>query len=603
MKNVLLVDLSNIYYIAWHGGVNKDARWPFTDTMGRVRAEARKYDACAVMTDGRNSFRRGLDPRWKADREEKYAGATAMLAEVERALDSEGLHVFKADTFEADDLIATAVDQLRRCSWPDDPEGASITINSCDRDLLGLLDAGAGQDNKVQMLWTNGAPRLVQAEDVRSNPKIGVDPPKVRDFLVLCDDHNGVKYFPGIGPVHAARLLNEYGNLNGVLCHADQIEPPKVRESIRTAMSSFVGDDPLVDVAVQIMTLRTDAPIDITRIFRKKEPRPREDPWDENASADENRSEHGDSPAASSSHVGVNNGQNASTVGMGLGGGVGPVAMGARPPALVQPVERNQGPSQGQGRAQAAASASNLSATEHFSPHQTQQVGHGSNALPERVGSRKVDLAAGTECQTTSQTLDVQPMGGDKNAGSRENSLSPQSVIVAPRWELALEPTTTREAYRLAQVASAANFWPRHNGVEGCMMIIMAGRSRGLAAFDALNGMHIIEGKPVFGAYLLIGMVQGDKRRCLYFELVESDEKHAKWITKRKGGKVEQSRTYTIEQADKAGLLRPTLKGAPSNWTKHPEDFLIKASGAKLTRAVYADITSGAVAAEEMGYE
>src|SRR5262249_38224369 len=106
-----------------------------------------------------------------------------------------------------------------------------------------------------------------------------------------------------------------------------------------------------------------------------------------------------------------------------------------------------------------------------------------------------------------------------------------------------------------------------------------------------------IEGKPVFGAYLLIGTVQRDKR-CAYFELVESDEKHAKWITKRKGSKIEQWRIYTIETAAKAGLVR-----ARSRWDKHPEDMLIKRAGGKLTRGAWADVTSGAVAAEEMGYE
>jgi len=134
------------------------------------------------------------------------------------------------------------------------------------------------------------------------------------------------------------------------------------------------------------------------------------------------------------------------------------------------------------------------------------------------------------------------------------------------------------------------------------MLIIMAGRARGLTAFDSLNGMHIIEGKPQFGAYLLIGMVQRAKE-CAYFELVESDEKHALWITKRKGSKTEMRRLYTIEQAKTAELVRPTRSGQASNWMKHPEDMLIKTAGAKLTRAAWAYITSGAVAAEELGYE
>ncbi len=134
------------------------------------------------------------------------------------------------------------------------------------------------------------------------------------------------------------------------------------------------------------------------------------------------------------------------------------------------------------------------------------------------------------------------------------------------------------------------------------MMLILAGRSRGLTAFDALNGMHIIEGKPVFGAWLLIGMVQSHAS-VEYFELAGNDDKHAVWIAKKKRGKREQKMVYTIEDAQRAQLVRETHNGKPSNWHKHPKDMLIKTAGAKLTRAAFAYITSGAVAAEEMGYE
>lgn len=527
MKTVLLVDLSNVFWTSWYAGVNKAARWPFDETMGRVRTEAKKYHHCAIMTDGERSFRNDLDARWKKNRDEKHAGGVAMLAEVERALDTEGFHVFKVADLEADDLIATGVGQLK--AWDEQAiagsephDGLLITINSSDRDLLGLLEPG------VQILAVN-KPRLIQAENVRENKKFGIDPPKVRDFLVLSDDHNGVKYFEGIGPVHAARLLNEYGDLDGILRAVDTITPPSIQASIRKAMAGLVDDRPLIDVAVQIVTLRKDAPIDAMTIFQQKEPTPTGVTWDDDkdAPSDAGRQSRGEGGATGSAGAPADAGPL-----HGTGEVVG------------EPMGRDEATSKG-----------------------------------PSVG----------EAQQAKVTASAQQ--------------TPATMIIAPRWELALEPITPRDAFRLAETAFRAGFWPKHGSVEGHMMIILAGRSRGLTAFDALNGMHIIEGKPVFGAYLLIGMVQGDKQRCAYFELAESDESHAVWITKRKGGKVEQRRAYTIEQAEKAGLLRPTSKGAPSNWTKHPEDFLIKASGAKLTRAVYADITSGAVAAEELGYE
>lgn len=516
--NIVVIDLWNVFHIEWHAGTNKDARYPFRETMGRIRAIATQYDFCAIMTDGPPSFRADLDSRWKANRAEKETGLFAQLAEVERQLEAEGFHVFKAEGFEADDLIATAVNQLMRAVEPGQAEIA-ITINSGDRDLLSLLEPG------VRMLKTTAPHAIVQADDVRNLKNIGVDPPKIRDFLVLCDKHNGVKYFDGIGPVHAARLLNQFGDLRSIIAAVDnrvpdsdqyEVHPPAVRQSIKNAIAGMVDGRPLLDVAMQIVTLRTDAPIDIKKIFQKREPKVIEAAWEtideQDAQADEG-------------------GQGDRAVGQAT-------TKGAKIPGVV-----------------------------------------------------------------------VEPMGvRDRTSlGAREVSevapkKDPAAMTVVPRWELALEPAAIQDAWRLASRAAESGFWPKHGGPPGCMMIIMAGRSRNLTAFDALNGMHIIEGKPCYGAYLLIGMVQAHPS-VEYFELAESDEKHALWIAKRKKSKLEQRRLYTIDQAKAAGLVRETYNGKASNWQKNPEDMLIKTAGAKLTRGPFAYITSGAVAAEEMGYE
>lgn len=590
---ILLVDLWNVFHVYWHAGVNKEAGWAFKETMGRCRALAREYDYCAFMADGGASFRKDLDSRWKKNREEKAAGLFAQLAETERQLDVEGFHVFKSEQFEADDLIATAVKQIRDATWEAGAQGRTdaplIVINSSDRDLFSLLDIG------VEILWTVAPHKIVQAEHLRQSEKIGVDPPRMRDFLVLSDKHNGVKYFDDIGPKHAARLLNQFGDLKGILAAVDnrvpdsdqfEIHPPSIRASIKKALSETVDGRPLIDVAVQICTLRTDAPIDIKTIFQKRAPRQATTEWDDDRHDDEaemgaatlgglrdrTRPDDGGGSAAEnasdavvardvspgtgpSSEPGGVNGPNARADATGQVVRERPMAAreSERQPAVVaQPMGRDEG--------------------------QSQMPGHGSTAAPPQIGGSPNDVETALVRQ-------------DANA------------LVSPlRWELALEPVAIQDAWRLAHRAQESGFWQKHGGPAGCMMIIMAGRSRGLTAFDALNGMHIIEGKPVFGAYLLIGMVLRDKR-CAYLELVESDTKHALWITKRKGSKNEQRRLYTIEDATAAGLLRPTRNGNPSNWEKHPEDLLIKTAGAKLTRAAWADVTSGAVAAEEMGYE
>ena len=68
MTTILLIDAWNVFHVAWHNGTNKEPRFPFHETMGRVRAIARQYDYTAIMTDGGKSFRADLDARWKQNR-------------------------------------------------------------------------------------------------------------------------------------------------------------------------------------------------------------------------------------------------------------------------------------------------------------------------------------------------------------------------------------------------------------------------------------------------------------------------------------------------------------------------------------------------------
>ena len=592
VMNILLVDLWNVFHIEWHNGTNKDARYPFHSTLGRIRAIARQYDYTAIMTDGGKSFRADLDPRWKANRAEKEAGLIPQLTEVERQLDAEGFCVFKSEGFEADDLIATAVFQLTSGAAEQPRADMAITINSGDRDLLALLEPG------VSMLKTTAPYPVVHAEDVRGLKNIGVDPPKIRDFLLLCDKHNGVKYFDGIGPVHAARLLNQFGTFAGVIAALDwhvpdttefEVGPPSIRAAIKKALAETIDGRQLIDVAMQVVTLRTDAPIDIKKIFEKKAPKTTtESEWED--------ADGTDAPADARRQETSGACENDPTVRR--------VA-----PMDKEPVGFRAGEVIGAGNlpeARATRQTSDVLAGKVIDGQDASPDGMGQTVRERPVAAREPERQPAVVAQPVGRDEGPRPMPGH---GSTTPTV-PQSgaatsqgmMLVAPRWELALEPPSIQDAWRLAQQAAACNFWPKHGGPPGCMMIIMAGRSRNLTAFDALNGMHIIEGKPCYGAYLLIGMVQAHPS-VEYFELAESDEKHALWIAKRKKSKREQRRLYTIDQAKAAGLVRETFNGKPSNWQKNPEDMLIKTAGAKLTRGPFAYITSGAVAAEEMGYE
>ncbi len=127
------------------------------------------------------------------------------------------------------------------------------------------------------------------------------------------------------------------------------------------------------------------------------------------------------------------------------------------------------------------------------------------------------------------------------------------------------------------------------------MAVILRGRSMGLDMMTALDGFHVIEGKPTASSMLLVACVL-NSGKAEYFELVETTNERATWVTKRIGGRKEVPLTFSIEDAQRAGLVK-----SGGNWTKHPRAMCRKQAGAELARAVYPDVCANVYTTDEMG--
>jgi hypothetical protein len=118
----------------------------------------------------------------------------------------------------------------------------------------------------------------------------------------------------------------------------------------------------------------------------------------------------------------------------------------------------------------------------------------------------------------------------------------------------------------------------------------------------SLQNFHLIEGKPTMAAHLIMALAM-QHRACEYFQCVESNERQAIYVTKRKGNPEPSRLTYTIEQADRAGLLEVKEGKKPGNWHKRPDEMLRKTCGVMLARLVYPEVATGMYCPEEMGAE
>jgi hypothetical protein len=151
----------------------------------------------------------------------------------------------------------------------------------------------------------------------------------------------------------------------------------------------------------------------------------------------------------------------------------------------------------------------------------------------------------------------------------------------------AFEPGGVQEALDLARVLFKSGLVPRALATpEAVFYVIAAGRELGFSVVQSLRSLHIIDGKLVMSADMMVGQVLRSGL-AEYFVLIESTDKIATYETKRHGAPAPTRMSYTIEQATRAGLV------SKQNWKLHPEAMLRARCAAALARAVYPDALQG----------
>ncbi len=263
--NLLVVDLSSVFFPAWHAGADKPVGFAYDATIARVRQAAKHHDRVVVACDSGRCFRHDISPAYKANRAEKDPTMIEQLRRTQETLRADGYCVLSASGFEADDVVATVA------AWARAPDRtATVEILSSDKDLAVLTQ------------WPNVAIRSVSTNVVMRGAeveaKFGVRPDQMRDWLSLVGDaSDGVRGVQGVGPKHASRLLREFSTLSGIieaLDAKDADDNPVVKpQSIHAAIFAALRDGSLEE-ARQLITLRTDVPLPLETILQERAPEP-----------------------------------------------------------------------------------------------------------------------------------------------------------------------------------------------------------------------------------------------------------------------------------------------------------------------------------------
>jgi 5'-3' exonuclease len=261
MSELLLIDLSGLAHMQWHvSGSEPDPNWTSTKVVERVRGLASGYPHVAVCIDSGRSFRKDIDPTYKATRPEHLATLQHQIDLAIDTLRADGFPIFGAKGYEADDIIATCVDHA--LTSPLSPVDATVKIVSSDKDLTQLVS-----DRVSVQSATNG--HVYDVTGVIA--KFGVKPKQIRDYLALVGDvSDNIIGAKGIGAKRAAQLLQQFDSLAGIFDAKllPQITPG-VTPAIVTALREF---QPRAETVKALLTLKTDAPIPFDDIWRERVP-------------------------------------------------------------------------------------------------------------------------------------------------------------------------------------------------------------------------------------------------------------------------------------------------------------------------------------------
>jgi len=253
---LLLIDLSSIVHPIWHmsqSDPNPDAT--SIATVDRVRQLAGRFPTAAICCDSGKSFRKELDPTYKAQRPAQDAPLKHQMRLAIEKLKSDGFPVWCIEGFEADDVIAAAVTQALAI------DGTRVLIATGDKDLLQLV----GPRVSVKSVRDGS---IIDVEGVRA--KFGVSPAQMMDYLCLVGDaSDNVIGAKGIGPKRAAELLATFGSLAAAYDAMDA-KTALMPQGITNSLIEFRDRLPTVR---QLIALRTDVAIPFEEIAAERTPK------------------------------------------------------------------------------------------------------------------------------------------------------------------------------------------------------------------------------------------------------------------------------------------------------------------------------------------
>lgn len=253
MSKLFLIDAYALIYRSYYAfiraprinskGLNTSAVMGFCNTLNEV-LNKEKPTHIGVAFDHGKTFRHDAFPEYKAQREETPEDIKLSVPIIKDVLAAMNIPILQVDGFEADDVIGTLATKAGA-------EGVETYMLTPDKDYGQLVRSNVYMYKPRH----GGGYDIIGESEIEG--KYGIPTPaQVIDLLALMGDSaDNFPGCPGVGEKTAVKLINQFGNIDNMLSHTDELKG-KMREKVENAV-----DD--IKMSKFLATIRTDVPIEL----------------------------------------------------------------------------------------------------------------------------------------------------------------------------------------------------------------------------------------------------------------------------------------------------------------------------------------------------
>ncbi|MFC0821050.1 DNA polymerase I [Moraxella marmotae] len=239
---VVLVDGSYYLFRCFHGlpplsnsqGLPTNAIRGVLNALGKLIKKYNPTHMAIAFDTKAPTFRHQLSAAYKAHRPPMDDDLRVQIPHIHEMIEKMGIALIKIDGYEADDIIGTLAHTA--CT-----QGYPVVISTGDKDMAQLV-------NDCVVLEDSFSGKITDKAGVVE--KFGVTSEQIADYLTLMGDaSDGIAGIPKVGAKTAAKLLNEYGDIDTLLVHADAI-----KGAVGKSIAEHQGEIPLNRTLATIVT-------------------------------------------------------------------------------------------------------------------------------------------------------------------------------------------------------------------------------------------------------------------------------------------------------------------------------------------------------------